>query len=175
MQRITQQALDLDDKPDFDVLTFSNIENVDGDRRRKVTVTAALIRHPEDGRILICKRRKGDIREEEWEFPGGTLEKDETLEHCIAREIREELNLQVEVRSLLGKVEHTYPDTLIELYLFECKPVPHSGGEIWSVGSFDTVNWVSFKELSSYNLSGADKSLLSIIKSRSDFHTEDFS
>ncbi len=48
-----------------------------------VRVTAAVIER--DGRILIARRREGDHAAHKWEFPGGTLEGDETPEECLKR------------------------------------------------------------------------------------------
>ncbi len=54
------------------------------------TVTAAVIRR--DGKVLLAKRPSKGLLGGMWEFPGGKIEKDETLEECLAREIREELD-----------------------------------------------------------------------------------
>jgi len=54
-----------------------------------VIVTAAVI--VRDGRVLIAKRKEG-----KWEFPGGGLEDNETLEECLKRELMEEMGVDVE-------------------------------------------------------------------------------
>jgi mutator protein MutT len=61
-----------------------------------------------------------------WEFPGGKQEVSETLEECLAREIKEELGLEVRAEKLLLTVDHEYEDRFISLYLFLCAQL---GGE----------------------------------------------
>lgn len=69
-------------------------------------VTAAILRQ-EDGTILICRRGPGGC-EGLWEFPGGKLESGESLEQCMQRELREELDIDVRVDGrYTGFVYHT--------------------------------------------------------------------
>ena len=56
--------------------------------------------------ILMGKRKKDDVHPNIWEFPGGKLEPNETLEECLCREWKEELNLEIEIYSLLTSVEN---------------------------------------------------------------------
>ena len=56
--------------------------------------------------ILMGKRKKDDQDYPNiWEFPGGKLEPNETLEECLHREWKEELNLEIEIYSLLTTVK----------------------------------------------------------------------
>jgi 8-oxo-dGTP diphosphatase len=48
-----------------------------------------------NGKILICQRKKGGRYEFKWEFPGGKLENGETAEQCLRRELREELSIEI--------------------------------------------------------------------------------
>lgn len=48
-----------------------------------------------DHRVLVCQRKRGSRYELKWEFPGGKLEPNETLEACVRRELREELAVEV--------------------------------------------------------------------------------
>ncbi|NQX04827.1 (deoxy)nucleoside triphosphate pyrophosphohydrolase [Rathayibacter sp. VKM Ac-2856] len=62
-------------------------------------VVAAVIES--DGRILACRRRPEKDAGGKWEFPGGKVEAGETHEQALAREIREELGVEIEVGELL--------------------------------------------------------------------------
>jgi 8-oxo-dGTP diphosphatase len=64
-----------------------------------------------DNRVFLAKRGK-EARNEtgKWEFPGGSVEFGETLEHALAREIMEEYGFEIEILSLLDVVNHIIPD-----------------------------------------------------------------
>ncbi|MBZ4329633.1 (deoxy)nucleoside triphosphate pyrophosphohydrolase [Corallococcus sp. AS-1-6] len=89
---------------------------------RTVRVVAALIPRPgpEDGgpRYLVQQRLPGGSRALLWEFPGGKVEAGETDEAALARECREELDVELSVGRRLWEGRHTYPDLTVELVLF---------------------------------------------------------
>ncbi len=72
------------------------------------------------GKLLAARRRQGHGRGGLWELPGGKVEPDETPELCLARELREELGVAVEVGPRLAEVVHEYPDITIRLMVFRC-------------------------------------------------------
>ena len=55
-----------------------------------------------DGRVLLSKRPKEKTMAGLWEFPGGKCEQNETLEDCLKREWKEELNLEIEIKEQIG-------------------------------------------------------------------------
>ncbi|MGB1518467.1 MAG: NUDIX domain-containing protein, partial [Crocinitomicaceae bacterium] len=61
-----------------------------------ITVICGIITNAE-GKIFIARRKKDKSLGGKWEFPGGKIEKDETQEECLQRELNEELNMQVKV------------------------------------------------------------------------------
>ncbi len=106
-------------------------------------------------RLLVARRRAADARGGLWEFPGGKLEPGETPEEALARELREELGIEVEVGEKLAAVDHDYPDVRIKLSLYLCRitagrPRPLSCAE---------VRWIDAGELASLPLAPADRSL----------------
>ena len=78
------------------------------------------------GKILVCQRKADDTFGGYWEFPGGKQEDGETLEQCLARELREELNIAARPTLLLTPVMHDYPEVLLRLHPFLCE---HESGE----------------------------------------------
>lgn len=89
---------------------------------RTVRVVAALIPRPEDGnRFLVQQRLPGGSRALLWEFPGGKVEPGETDEAALARECREELDVQLSVGRRLWEGRHTYPDLTVELVLYAAR------------------------------------------------------
>lgn len=73
---------------------------------KRIDVCAAVIHH--EGRILATQRGYGDFKDG-WEFPGGKMEQGESPQACIVREIKEELNVDIEPEALLTTVECEYP------------------------------------------------------------------
>lgn len=73
--------------------------------------------------MLVCLRREGDYWGGWWEFPGGKREPGETIADCIARELREELGIDVIVVDALPVVEHLYADRnrLVRLHPHVCR------------------------------------------------------
>ena len=86
--------------------------------RPHIIVTAGLIWR--QGTLLIAKRPPGGHLAGYWEFPGGKQEKTESLPACLAREIREEVGLEVEVDKPLLTVRHAYSSRSITLHVFQC-------------------------------------------------------
>ena len=73
---------------------------------KTIRVVAAIILA--DNKIFATQRGYGEFKDG-WEFPGGKIEPDETPEHAIIREIKEELDTEIEVIQLLDTVEYDYP------------------------------------------------------------------
>lgn len=91
---------------------------------KTVRVVAALIPRPEDAsRFLVQQRLPGGSRALLWEFPGGKVEKGETDEAALARECREELDVELAVGRRLWEGRHTYPDLTVELVLYAARLV----------------------------------------------------
>lgn len=83
-------------------------------------VGAAII---ESGRVLVAQRRRNDVayKSLKWEFPGGKIEPGETEEEAIVREIREELDCEIEVIELLPEMSHEYPDFVLRMTICICR------------------------------------------------------
>jgi len=120
-------------------------------------IGAAIVR--KSGRILITKRPERGMLGGLWEFPGGKLERGETLEECVRREMREELAIDVAVGELLISVKHAYTHFKITLHCFECK---HTGGELQLIHAAD-AKWVRPAELANYAFPKADRVVLDIL------------
>ena len=81
-------------------------------------VTCAIIEL--NGKVLCAQRSKTMDLPNQWEFPGGKV-KNETLEDCLRREIREELGVEIQVLEQLPSNQHNYSENIaIELIPFRC-------------------------------------------------------
>jgi mutator protein MutT len=76
--------------------------------------------------ILIAQRPNHTVYGGYWEFPGGKVEPGESIEACIAREVREELGLEVRPTTGLPQIVHTYPHGRIRLCPWVCAVLPGS-------------------------------------------------
>jgi 8-oxo-dGTP diphosphatase len=81
-------------------------------------VTAALIE--KEGRYLVAQRPPGDWMEGHWEFPGGKVEPGEDPRRGLAREVREELGIEVDVGDIEEVLFHQYPGRAVVLLFFKC-------------------------------------------------------
>jgi mutator protein MutT len=116
------------------------------------------------GKLLITQRYADAHQGGLWEFPGGKRDPQETFEACLARELREELGIEVEVRELLEEILHEYPERAVLLRFFRCvwrknEPQP--------LGCPD-FRWVSLEEMSAFEFPAADARLLETLRRRAD-------
>src|SRR6185369_2844837 len=84
-----------------------------------IEVSAGLVFR--DGKILVTQRHTDAHLGGLWEFPGGKRECDESFESCLARELREELGIEVIVGELIETVVHDYPGKRVLLKFFRCE------------------------------------------------------
>lgn len=125
-----------------------------------ITVTCAIIVH--QNKILITQRGKESDHPLQWEFPGGKLIPGETVGECIVREIKEELDIDIEIRETMRAVEFDYRIKKIKLIPFLCK---YKSGKIKLAEHID-FKWVEFENLEKFDFSEADQKLLRLEKNR---------
>ena len=118
-----------------------------------------------DGKLLITQRHAGAHLGGLWEFPGGKRECDETFEACLARELKEELGIEVRVRNLIETVEHAYPEKRVLLKFFHCDWLAN---EPQALGC-PAFAWISREELALYEFPAADARLLEMLRNTPDF------
>jgi A/G-specific adenine glycosylase len=82
---------------------------------------AAAVTVRDDGAVLVAQRNTDAMLGGLWEFPGGKCEDGESLAECLAREMREELGVEVEVGDPLMVVPHAYTHFRITLHAFRCR------------------------------------------------------
>lgn len=85
---------------------------------KTIRVVAAVIMN--QGEIFATQRGYGEFKDG-WEFPGGKIESGETPEEAIVREIKEELDTEIEVDRLIDTVEYDYPKFHLSMDCFLCK------------------------------------------------------
>jgi mutator protein MutT len=118
-----------------------------------IVVVAAVIEVNEA--FLLTRRPAGAHLEGLWEFPGGKIDAGETHAQALTREIREELDSDVDVGALLFETEHAYPDRTVALHFYQCilrgTPRPILGQQ---------MQWVPRAELRTLEFPPADEELI---------------
>jgi 8-oxo-dGTP diphosphatase len=88
------------------------------EHKKRLIVTAAIIY---DGtKILITKRKPKKTLPGGWEFPGGKIELRESPEECLKRELKEELDLEIENINIFHAIQHEYSDFHIIMIAYKC-------------------------------------------------------
>ena len=114
---------------------------------KTIEVVAAVI-FDERGRIFATQRGYGEW-EDWWEFPGGKMEAGETPEMALKREIREELDAEIEVGELLRTIEYDDPQFHLTMHCFRCKLagnhvtlLEHEAAKWLAPDELDSVQWL---------------------------------
>lgn len=87
----------------------------------KATEVVVAVLFDEKGRFLMSSRPEGKVYSGYWEFPGGKVEKGETLEMALKREMLEELNLTVDHCREVHSLVYTYPHDTVHLHFIQCE------------------------------------------------------
>jgi 8-oxo-dGTP diphosphatase len=121
-----------------------------------IVVVAAIIE--DDDRFLLTRRQKGVHLEGLWEFPGGKIDAGETHADALARELREELDVDVRVGELRFHTTHDYENRVVALYFYRCElrgtPRPMLGQQ---------MRWVPRAELATLGFPPADAELIRVL------------
>lgn len=111
-----------------------------------VRVVAAII--IEGDKVFATQRGYGEFKGG-WEFPGGKIESSETPQEALVREIREELETEIEVGELLHTVEYNYPEFHLSMDCFICKIKSgdlvlkeHEAAKWLTKDTLDSVEWL---------------------------------
>ncbi|MGN0335589.1 MAG: 8-oxo-dGTP diphosphatase MutT [Lachnospiraceae bacterium] len=125
---------------------------------KTIKVAAAII--IDNGKVFVTQRGYGEFKDG-WEFPGGKTETDETPEKAVVREIKEELDTEIEVIELLDTVEYDYPQFHLSMDCFICKI--KSGDLV--LKEHEAAKWLTAETLDTVEWLPADLGLLEKIKS----------
>ena len=114
-----------------------------------------------EGAVLIDQRLEEGLLGGMWEFPGGKLEQGETIEACIARELQEELAIEVMVREELITVDHAYSHKKLRFVVHLCDWV---SGDPQPLAS-QQVRWVRPEQLTDFPFPAANARIIKALVS----------
>ena len=120
---------------------------------KTVEVVAAII--IKDGRVFATQRGYGEFKDG-WEFPGGKIEPGESRKEALVREIKEELDADIRVGSLLETVEYDYPAFHLTMHCFFCELI----SEDIVLMEHEDARWLSEEELGTVDWLPADIGLI---------------
>lgn len=113
---------------------------------KTIKVVAAIIIH--EGKIFATQRGYGEFKDG-WEFPGGKIEPGETPQEALVREIKEELDTEIEVKDFLETVEYDYPEFHLSMDCFFCRIKAgnlvlkeHEAAKWLTADALDSVDWL---------------------------------
>lgn len=128
-------------------------------KRQVYVVAGAIIK---DNKVFAAQRgNKGETRFK-WEFPGGKIEPNETPEQALARELKEELLIDVKVHELIAKIVDEYETQVLHIDTYYCELL--SGTP--TLTEHINMKWLNKDELGEFDFSKADAPTLKIIKDK---------
>lgn len=126
---------------------------------KTVKVVAAIIIN--NNKVFATQRGYGEFKDG-WEFPGGKIEPGETPQEALVREIKEELDTEIEVKDYLETVEYDYPEFHLSMDCFFC--VIKSGELV--LKEHEAAKWLTAETLDSVDWLPADKGLIEEIRNK---------
>ncbi len=131
--------------------------NVEKESLKVVRVVAAVIRR--EDRIFATAKGYGEFKGQ-WEFPGGKIETGESPKQALAREIREELDVEIQVGDLIETIEYDYPTFHLSMDCFWAEII---SGEI-VLKEAEKAKWLTKETIDSVNWLPADITLVNKLK-----------
>ena len=125
---------------------------------KQLIIVASVALINSDNQILIAQRPKDKHLSGLWEFPGGKVEKNESPENTLIRELKEELNVNLNQKCVapLTFSEFDYKEFNLLLLLYVCR---RWDGDPESMEN-NPIKWVKSNELKEYKMPPADDSLI---------------
>ena len=120
-------------------------------------VVAAIIK--ENNRYLIVQRNKNKHLGLKWEFPGGKVKSNESFKEALIREIKEELNITISVREIIGQEIYKDHKINIHLFYFLCTQL----NDTIELREHEKMAWVEKKDFRNYDFAEGDGKILSLL------------
>jgi 8-oxo-dGTP diphosphatase len=121
----------------------------------KVIDVAAAVIFNDKGEVLIAQRAEPEILKGLWEFPGGQIERGESKEDALHREILEELSITIKIDFLIGDFSNTLNERTVRIFAFAAQALSN---DVKVTDHLD-VRWVQPSELKKYSLVPADDAI----------------
>jgi mutator protein MutT len=123
-----------------------------------IRVVAGIIE--QDGRVLICQRRAGEIFGGKWEFPGGKMRPSETSHQALERELREELGAAPKIGDVVQMVRYRYAEMSEAVHISFLSAALENPPRN---RAFQRIVWARRAELPCYDFLAADRRVISAL------------
>ena len=120
-------------------------------------VVAAIIK--KDNQFLVVQRNRKKHLGLKWEFPGGKVQESETFEEALLREIKEELNITINIHEKIA--EEKYKDDKIDIVLYYYLCSLKNG--MMKLNEHENFAWVEKKDFYKYDFAEGDGNILSLL------------
>ena len=121
----------------------------------------------QSGHFLIAQRPLDGLLGGLWEFPGGKQEANETLPQTLKREIKEELDIVIDVKTFETSIKHAYTHFRITLHAYHAI---YQSGKIQHLG-VAAHNWVTINDLETYAFAVTDRKIIQSLRTRLKHHS----
>ena len=122
-----------------------------------IDVVAAIIK--KDNLYLVTQRNRDKHMGLKWEFPGGKVEANETLQEALTREIYEELNIDINIYEKLAEERYKDSEINIVLHYFLCS----IKDGIINLNEHEAMEWVDKTDFDKYDFVKGDGNITSLI------------
>lgn len=123
-----------------------------------IEVVAGIIYNNEN-KFLVAQRNLKKDQGGLWEFPGGKVEKEESYQEALKREIKEEFNADIEVMEYIGENIHHYPEKDIKLIFYKAKLL----SEEVELLEHESCKWIIKNQKDDFEFAGADKIVFDLL------------
>lgn len=130
---------------------------------KKIDVVGAVIYDNTKKKYLVTMRDKNRNQGGLWEFPGGKIEKDESNEEALKREISEELKVSINVYELLEDYTYEYPEAAVRLITYLCTIVDGKP----QLTEHENMKWVTVEEMKELKFAPADIPTVELLSKKS--------
>ena len=120
-------------------------------------VVAAIIK--KNNHYLIAKRNRDKYMGLLWEFPGGKVERSETFEEALSREILEELNVSITIHNKIAEEKYKDDEIDIVLHYFICS----SNDEDFILSEHEAIEWIKKEDFDHYDFVAGDGNITSLL------------
>jgi 8-oxo-dGTP diphosphatase len=125
--------------------------------KKEIEVVAAVIKKG-DLFYVVQRPYKGEVGGK-WEFPGGKIEPNESKEHALSRELKEELSIEVQITKHIISSDYEYNTLKIRIHFYECILISGSP----KISEHINEAWIIKQELEKLDIAQADIAVLNYL------------